>query len=114
MAFRGGGSHFQTFFHDVSSLSTEKAEVLLKAMLSPLLSKFSVFTELCGEIGVGLFPVSIATVRVSITGVTRVALSTRVVFILVGIGSGVVICVTLSLITKVVDLVGSQIFSGHL
>ena len=79
MTLRGRGSHLQTFFCDVSSLSTEKAEVLLEAVLLLLLSEFAIFTELHGEVRVRLLQVSIATARVSITRVTRVALSVATV-----------------------------------
>ena len=61
-------------------------------VLSLLLSELAIFTELAGKVRVGLFLFSIATARVSITGVTRVAgvaLSTIIVFILVSILSGV-------------------------
>ena len=98
----------------MSSLSTEKAEVLLEAVLLLLLSEFAIFTELHGEVRVRLLQVSIATARVSITRVTRVALSARVVFIFVSIGSSVVICIALSLTIRAVILVGSQILSGNL
>ena len=57
----------------MSGLPAEEAEVLLKAALLLLLCELANFTKLGGEIGVGLFLVSIATARVSITGVTRVA-----------------------------------------
>ena len=79
-----------------------------------LLSEFAILTELHGEVGVGLFLVSIATARVVVTGATGVALSVGVVFILVSIGSSVVICIALSLIIRAFVLVGGQIFSGHL
>ena len=99
----------------MSGLPAEEAEVLFEVMLSLLLCEPAVFTEL--EVGVGLFLISIATARVSVaraTGVTRVALSTIIVFILVGILSGVRICSTLPFIIRVFNLIGSQIFSGHL
>ena len=54
----------------MSSLPTEEAEVLLKAVLLLLLSELAVFSEFGGEVRVGLFLVSIATARVSVTGVT--------------------------------------------
>ena len=72
----------------MAGLPTEETEVLLKAVLLLLLCELAVFTKLGGKVRVGLFLVSIATARVSIsrvTRVTRVALSTIVVFILVGI-----------------------------
>ena len=101
----------------MSGIFTEEVEVLLKAVLSLLLSELAIFSKLGGEIRVGFFLVSIATARVSITGVTGVAgvaLSAIIVFILVGILSGVVVCIALSLIIRAFVLVGSQIFSGHL
>ena len=85
--------------------------------LSLLLCELTVFTEPGGEVRVGIFLVSIANSRVSITRVTRVAgvvLSTVIVFILVGILSGVVVCISLSLIVKAFILVGGWIISGHL
>ena len=75
---------------------------------------FPIFTKLGGEVRVGLCMVSIATARVSVTGVAEVALSAIVVFILVSILSGVVVCISLSLIIRAFVLVGGWIFSGHL
>ena len=73
----------------MSGLSTKEAEVLLKAALSLCLHELAVFTELGGEVGVGLFLVSITTARVSIARVTGVTLSAVVIFILVCILSSV-------------------------
>ena len=101
----------------MSGLPTEETEVLLKAVLLLLLCELAVFTELGAKVGVGILLVSIATARVSISGmtrVTRVALSTTVVFILVGILSSVVIGITLPLFVRMFVLIGGQIFSGHL
>ena len=101
----------------MSSLPTEEAEVLFEAALLLLLCELAVFTELGGEVRVGLFLVSIATARVSIAGVTRVArvaLFAIIVFILVSILSGVGICISLPFIVRVFVLIGSWIFSGHL
>ena len=76
--------------------------------------ELAVFTKLGGEVRVGLFLVSIATTSVSVTGVTRVALSAIVFFILVSILSRVVVFVALPFIIRAFILVSGQIFSGHL
>ena len=89
----------------MSGLPTEETEVLLKAALLLLLCELAVFTELGGEVGVGLFLVSIATARVSITRVTRVA---RVAL------SAIIVCVALPFIIRAFILVSGRIFSGHL
>ena len=89
----------------MSGLPTEETEVLLKAALLLLLCELAVFTELGGEVGVGLFLVSIATARVSITRVTRVA---RVAL------SAIIVCVALPFIIIAFILVSGWIFSGHL
>ena len=104
MLFRSGRC-LQTFFSDMSGLPTEETEVLLKAALLLLLCELAVFTELGGEVGVGLFLVSIATARVSITRVTRVA---RVAL------SAIIVCVALPFIIIAFILVSGWIFSGHL
>ena len=95
-------------------LPTEEAEVLLKAALLLLLCELAIFTELGGEVGVGLFLVNITTARVSnarVTRVTRVSLSTIVVFILASILSGVSICIALPSIIRAFILVGSVEFA---
>ena len=76
--------------------------------------ELAVFTKLGGEVRVGLFLVSIATTSVSVTGVTRVALSAIVFFILVSILSRVVVFVALPFIIRAFILVSGRIFSGHL
>ena len=63
---------------------------------------------------VGLLLVSIATASVSVTGVTGVTLSAIIIFIFIGILSGVCFFVALPFIIGVFVLVGGQIFSGHL
>ena len=95
-------------------LPTEEAVVLLKAALLLLLCELAIFTELGEEVGVGLFLVNIATARAIIarvTRVTRVSLSTIVVFILASILSGVSICIALPFIIRAFILVGSVGFA---
>ena len=111
MGFGSRGRHLLTFFGDMSGLYAEEAEVLLEATLLLLLCELAIFTKLRGEVGVGLFLVSIATARVSVTRVTRVsrvALSATVVFILVSVLSGVVVCIALSFIIRAFVLGGSD------
>ena len=98
----------------MSSFATEQAEVLLKMVLLLCLHELAIFSELRGEVGVGLLLVSIATASVSITGVTRVTLSAVVTFIFIGVLSGVCFFIALPFIARVFILVGGQIFSGHL
>ena len=98
----------------MSGFATEKAEVLLEAALFLCLHELAVFTELEGEVGVGLFLVSIATTSISVTRVTRVALSAIVIFIFVSILSSVSFLIPLPFIIRAFILVGSWIFSGHL
>ena len=84
----------------MSSFATEQTEVLLETVLSLCLRELAVFSELRGKVGVGLLLVSIATASVSITGVTGVAgvaLSTVIIFIFIGILSGVCFFVALPL-----------------
>ena len=76
--------------------------------------ELAIFSELLGEVGVGLLLVSIATASVSITRVTRATLSAIVIFIFIGILSGVGFFVALPFIVRAFVLVGGQIFSGHL
>ena len=59
----------------------------------------------------GLLLVSIATASVSITGVT---LSTVIIFILIGVLSGVCFFIALPFIVRAFILVGGWISSGHL
>ena len=96
----------------MSSFATEQAEVLLKTALLLCLRELAVFFKLRGKVGVGLLLVSIATASVSITGVTGVTLSA--IFIFISILSGVCFFVALPFIVRAFDLVGGQIFSGHL
>ena len=98
----------------MSSFATEQAEVLLKMVLLLCLHELAIFSELRGEVGVGLLLVSIATASVSITGVTRVTLSAVIIFIFIGVLSGVCFFIALPFIIRVFILVGGQIFSGHL
>ena len=114
VGFGGGGSRLGTFFGDVSSFAAEQAEVLLETALSLCLRELAVFSELQGKVRVGLLLVSIATASVSVTGVARVALSTIIIFIFIGILSGVCFFVALPFIVRMLVLVGGQIFSGHL
>ena len=69
--------------------------------------ELAIFTKLGGEVSVGLFLVSIATARVSITRVTRVTLSTIVIFIFISVLSGVGF-VTLPLIINGFSLATSK------
>ena len=114
MGFGGGGSRLGTFFGDVCSFATEQAEVLLETVLSLCLRELAVFSELRGKVGVGLLLVSIATASVSVTGVAGVALSTIIIFIFIGILSGVCFFIALPFIVRALVLVGGRIFSGHL
>ena len=101
----------------MSSFATEQAEVLLETALSLCLRELAVFSELQGKVGVGLLLVSIATASVSITrvtGVARVTLSAVIIFIFIGVLSGVCFFISLPFIIRVLILVGGQIFSGHL
>ena len=98
----------------MSSFAAEQAEVLLETTLSLCLRELAIFSELRGEVGVGFLLVSIATTSVSITGVTGVTLSAVIIFILIGILSGVCFFIALPFIVRVFILVGGRIFSGHL
>ena len=111
MGFGGGRSRLGTLLGNVSSFATEQAEVLLKTALLLCLCELAVFSELQGKVRVGLLLVSIATASVS---VTRVTLSTIIIFILIGVLSGVCFFITLPFIIRVFVLVGGRIFSGHL
>ena len=93
------------------------AEVLLEMVLSLCLRELAIFSELQGKVGVGLLLVSIATASVSVTGVTGVAgvtLSAVIIFIFIGVLSGVCFFVALPFIVRVLVLVGGRIFLGHL
>ena len=93
----------------MSSFATEQAEVLLEMALSLCLRELAVFSELRGKVGVGLLLVSIATASVSVTrvtGVARVTLSTVIIFIFIGILSGVCFCIALPFIVRALVLVG--------
>ena len=98
----------------MSSFATEQAEVLLEMALSLCLRELAVFSKLQGKVGVGLLLVSIATASVSITRVTRVTLSTVIIFIFISVLSGVCFFIALPFIVRVFVLVGGWIFSGHL
>ena len=98
----------------MSSFATEQAEVLLETALSLCLRELAIFSKLQGKVRVGLLLVSIATASVSVTGVTRVTLSTIIIFILISVLSGVCFFIALPFIIRVFVLVGGQIFSGHL
>ena len=78
------------------------------------LCELAIFSKLQGKVRVGLLLVSIATARVSITGVTGVTLSTVIIFILIGVLSGVCFFIALPFIIRAFVLVGGQIFSVHL
>ena len=81
--------------------AAEQAEVLLETTLSLCLRELAIFSELRGEVGVGFLLVSIATASVSITGVTgvaRVTLSAVIIFIFIGVLSGVCFFVALPFI----------------
>ena len=93
------------------SLATEQAEVLLKMALSLCLHELANFSELQGEVRVGLLLVSIATASIC---VTRVTLSAIIIFIFIGILSGVGFFIALPFIVRAFVFVGGQIFSGHL
>ena len=114
MGFGSRRCHLGTLFGNVSSFATEQAEVLLKTALLLCLHELAVFSELRGEVRVGLLLVSIATTSVSITGVTRVTLSTVIIFILIGVLSGVCFFIALPFIVRAFILVGGWIFTGHL
>ena len=98
----------------MSSFAAEQAEVLLETALLLCLRELAVFSELQGKVGVGLLLVSIATASVSVTSVTRVTLSAIIIFILIGVLSGVCFFVALPFIIRAFILVSGQIFSGHL
>ena len=98
----------------MSSFAAEQAEVLLEMALSLCLRELAVFSELQGEVGVGLLLVSIATASVSITGVTGVTLSAIIIFILIGVLSDVCFFIALPFIIRAFILVGGWIFLGHL
>ena len=98
----------------MSSFAAEQAEVLLETVLSLCLHELAVFSELRRKVGVGLLLVSIATASVSITRVTGVTLSAVIIFILIGVLSGVCFFVALPFIVRVFVLVGGRIFLGHL
>ena len=101
----------------MSSFATEQAEVLLETALSFCLCELAIFSELQGEVRVGLLLVSIATASISVTGVTgvaRVTLSAVIVFIFISVLSGVCFFIALPFIVRAFVLVSGQIFSGHL
>ena len=100
----------------MSTFATEQAEVLLEMVLLLCLCELAVFFELQGEVGVGLLLVSIATTSISVTrvtGVTGVTLSTVIIFILIGVLSGVCFFIALPFIIRAFVLVGGWILSGH-
>ena len=78
----------------MSTLSTEKAQVLVEIMLALLLSELAIFSELGGEVGVGFSLVGVAVARIVVSsgiGVTRVAgvvFIAIIVFVFIGLGSG--------------------------
>ena len=101
----------------MSSFAAEQAEVLLETALSLCLRELAIFSELRGKVRVGLLLVSIATASVSVirvTGVAGVTLSAIIIFIFIGILSGVCFFIALPFIVRVLVLVGGWIFSGHL
>ena len=101
----------------MSSFATEQAEVLLKTALSLCLRELAVLSKLRGKVRVGLLLVSIATASISITGVTgvaRVTLSAIIIFIFIGVLSGVCFFIALPFIVRALVLVGGWIFLGHL
>ena len=117
MGFGGGRSGLGTLFSNVSSFAAEQAEVLLEMVLLLCLHELAIFSELQGKVRVGLLLVSIATASVSVTRVTGVAgvtLSAVIIFIFIGILSGVCFFVALPFIVRALVLVGGWIFSGHL
>ena len=114
MGFGGRRRCLGTLFGNVSIFAAEQAEVLLKMVLLLCLCELAVFSKLRGEVRVGLLLVSIATTSISITRVTRVTLSTIVIFILIGVLSGVCFFIALPFIVRVFVLVGGWIFLGHL
>ena len=114
MGFGGGRCHLGTLFGDVSSFAAEQAKVLLETALLLCLRELAIFSELQGKVGVGLLLVSIATASVSVTGVTGVTLLAVIIFILIGILSGVCFFVALPFIVRAFILVGGWIFLGHL
>ena len=103
-----------TLFGDVSSFAAEQAEVLLETVLLLCLHELAIFSKLQGKVRVGLLLVSIATASVSVTGVTRVTLSAVIIFIFIGVLSGVCFFIALPFIVRVFVLVGGWIFLGHL
>ena len=98
----------------MSSFAAEEAEVLLETAQSLCLCELAIFSKLRGEVRVGLLLVSIATVSISVTGVTRVTLSAIIIFILISVLSGVCFFIALPFIIRAFVLVGSWIFMGHL
>ena len=114
MGFGSRGSHLRTLFSNVSSFAAEKAEVLLETGLLLCLCELAIFSKLQGEVGVGLLLVSIATASVSVTRVTRVTLSAIIIFLFIGVLSGVGFFIALPFIVRVFILVGGWIVSGHL
>ena len=101
----------------MSSFAAEQAEVLLETVLSLCLCELAIFSELRGKVGVGFLLVSIATASVSVTGVTGVAgvtLSAIIIFIFIGVLSGICFFVALPFIVRVLVFVGGWIFLGHL
>ena len=59
----------------LASSSAEEADVLLKAVLSLLLSEFAIFFELGRKVRGGLLLVGTASARIDVTGVALVVLS---------------------------------------
>ena len=114
MGFGSGRCCLGTLFGDVSSFATEQAEILLEMALSPCLCELAIFSKLRGEVRVGLLLVSITTASISVTRVTGVTLSTIIIFILIGILSGVCFFIALPFIVRAFILVGGGIFMGHL
>ena len=98
----------------MSTFATEQAEVLLEMVLSLCLCELAVFSELQGEVRVGLLLVSIATTSISVTRVTGVTLSAIIIFIFIGVLSDVGFFIALPFIIRAFILVGGWIFSGHL
>ena len=98
----------------MSALCAEKAQVLIKTALLLLLNEFAVFSKFGGEVKVEFLLVGIVATRAVVASVTGVTLSAGVVFIFIGVGSGVVVVVgALALIVGALRLWSGWSFPGH-
>ena len=99
----------------MSTLSTEKALILVEMALVFLLGQLAIFSKLGGEVGVGFLLVGIARVGVSscIEVLEMLELFLFLFLFLFAVQSGVVGVGALALVVGALGLWSSWSFSGH-